>query len=444
MGQITNPIVKGITVNPIDRESGPGAGAGATGNNDLYLGLNAGKNSALSNSIIIGTGTGAGGITDTANLNGSTIIGVGSAPTLISGAAAAGGLPLTLYGSNNLVGFPNVNTGIGGTVIVGTNILNSTQFGNNAHIAGCVFIGNSIFPTAGLFTPAGSNNATVIGYRIGIGSTPVDTVVQSLVMIGSNLFLTTHNNPYSGVVIGTDIDCTASLGSAFGPNVIIGSTMNIPGGATADVIIGGGQYQGGGALQVQDNVLIGFAVNYNGSNNVAIGFNALVPFPAGVAGSSNVIIGSFAGTTVPTTAGFNNLLVIEAGPNAGAVKTLVYGQFLTGNTILGNSVNGTNRDVGGTTTTNILKLLNGTVGNAAPVGGGYFYVSAGALHWVDSGNNDTQLSPSASGQLASSVVNYTNNAAAAAGTLNNAPVAGNPTKWIPINDNGTIRNIPAW
>jgi hypothetical protein len=37
-----------------------------------------------------------------------------------------------------------------------------------------------------------------------------------------------------------------------------------------------------------------------------------------------------------------------------------------------------------------------------------------------------------------------NGAAAAAGTLTNAPVAGNPTKWIPINDNGTTRYIPAW
>lgn len=38
----------------------------------------------------------------------------------------------------------------------------------------------------------------------------------------------------------------------------------------------------------------------------------------------------------------------------------------------------------------------------------------------------------------------TNGAAAAAGTLLNAPVAGNPTKWAPINDNGTIRYIPMW
>lgn len=37
-----------------------------------------------------------------------------------------------------------------------------------------------------------------------------------------------------------------------------------------------------------------------------------------------------------------------------------------------------------------------------------------------------------------------NGAAAAAGTLTNAPVAGNPSKWIGIDDNGTVRYIPAW
>jgi len=41
-------------------------------------------------------------------------------------------------------------------------------------------------------------------------------------------------------------------------------------------------------------------------------------------------------------------------------------------------------------------------------------------------------------------VALTNGAAAAAGTLSNAPTAGNPTKWVPINDNGTTRYIPAW
>jgi hypothetical protein len=39
---------------------------------------------------------------------------------------------------------------------------------------------------------------------------------------------------------------------------------------------------------------------------------------------------------------------------------------------------------------------------------------------------------------------FDNGAGAAAGTLANAPAAGNPTKWIPIDDNGTTRYIPAW
>lgn len=46
--------------------------------------------------------------------------------------------------------------------------------------------------------------------------------------------------------------------------------------------------------------------------------------------------------------------------------------------------------------------------------------------------------------LIASSATLTNGAAAAAGTLSNAPVAGNPTKWIAIDDNGTTRYIPAW
>lgn len=48
------------------------------------------------------------------------------------------------------------------------------------------------------------------------------------------------------------------------------------------------------------------------------------------------------------------------------------------------------------------------------------------------------------GLLISTTTAFTNNAGASAGTLTNAPAIGNPTKWIPINDNGTTRNIPAW
>ncbi len=37
-----------------------------------------------------------------------------------------------------------------------------------------------------------------------------------------------------------------------------------------------------------------------------------------------------------------------------------------------------------------------------------------------------------------------NGAAAQVGTLTNAPTAGNPTKWLAFDDNGTTRYIPAW
>lgn len=46
--------------------------------------------------------------------------------------------------------------------------------------------------------------------------------------------------------------------------------------------------------------------------------------------------------------------------------------------------------------------------------------------------------------LIRSTTTLNNGAGAAAGTLTNAPTAGNPTKWVPINDNGTIRYIPTW
>lgn len=65
---------------------------------------------------------------------------------------------------------------------------------------------------------------------------------------------------------------------------------------------------------------------------------------------------------------------------------------------------------------------------------------AGIVFSVD----NTGLITTNSTTLIASNVALTNNAAAQVGTLTNSPTAGNPTKWIPINDNGTIRNIPTW
>lgn len=46
--------------------------------------------------------------------------------------------------------------------------------------------------------------------------------------------------------------------------------------------------------------------------------------------------------------------------------------------------------------------------------------------------------------LIESTVALVDGAAAATGTITNAPSAGNPTKWVPIIDDGVVRYIPAW
>lgn len=48
------------------------------------------------------------------------------------------------------------------------------------------------------------------------------------------------------------------------------------------------------------------------------------------------------------------------------------------------------------------------------------------------------------GYLINSIRPLVNGASVNTGTLLNSPVIGNPTKWVPINDAGTIRYIPAF
>lgn len=83
---------------------------------------------------------------------------------------------------------------------------------------------------------------------------------------------------------------------------------------------------------------------------------------------------------------------------------------------------------------------------ALPTGTNYLIrASAGATGFTDKflvRNNGAIYT--ADTTLLHTIAALTNGAAAATGTLTNAPAAGNPTKWIPIDDNGTTRYIPAW
>lgn len=63
---------------------------------------------------------------------------------------------------------------------------------------------------------------------------------------------------------------------------------------------------------------------------------------------------------------------------------------------------------------------------------------------ADAALTSLSISTSTAATFHTTTVALTNGAGASAGTITNAPAVGNPTKWIGINDNGTIRYIPAW
>ena len=89
-------------------------------------------------------------------------------------------------------------------------------------------------------------------------------------------------------------------------------------------------------------------------------------------------------------------------------------------------------------TTNVANL------NASSLGGATFVAPGPIGGGTPDAGTFTSITTSGGATFHTTNTALTNGAAAAVGTLLNAPAAGNPTKWIGINDNGTTRYIPAW
>lgn len=86
--------------------------------------------------------------------------------------------------------------------------------------------------------------------------------------------------------------------------------------------------------------------------------------------------------------------------------------------------------------------LTGLLGGG--VGEHYHFTAADYAALVAGFTVGATLKTSNANKMVQSTAAFTDGAGAAVGTLNNAPAAGNPTKWISIDDNGTTRKIPAW
>lgn len=437
MGQITNPSAPGITVLPVDRQTGPSAGPGNTGNLVLLFGANAGTNNVANQVIILGNGALVGGVTD-ANLAGTIAIGVNAAAASVSGSSfnvAGGNIVIglnasaaSIYGGNSVVIGDSAfeyGTGAAGGNTNDFNVIVGAKAAQYIGRAGSRQTDNVIIGAYALqgevnpVFPVGTGGSVVIGFKAGQFGMTGGTAFSDMTLIGANAGQNLGNN-------GGGTGNTIAIGSACVSGLV---TDNY------SVYVGSGMSTGVATTSL--NVAVGAQITGAGSSaNVTIG-NAATQ---GNANIGCILIGTGAGTiNAASVAGTGYVALEYGGEGGGGTGALLYGNMISGNAILGKS-DGTNRDLNGT---NTLKLLNGTKG-VAPIGGGYFYVVAGALHWVDAGGVDNLLSIGTAGQLAASSVLYTNNAGAQIATITNGPTAGNPTKWIPINDNGTIRNIPAW
>lgn len=83
--------------------------------------------------------------------------------------------------------------------------------------------------------------------------------------------------------------------------------------------------------------------------------------------------------------------------------------------------------------TGISRISAGLIGVGTGAAGSF----AGSLKLTDLFTNNAAA-------LIKTNTTLTDQAGAGLGTLTNAPTAGDPTKWIAIDDNGTTRKIPTW
>lgn len=248
-----------------------------------------------------------------------------------------------------------------------------------------------------------SNLATGISNTgVGAGSLAANVTGSRNTGVGANAL----NGP-AGSNDNTAIgEASANMaGAAYAQNVMVG-------GLCFSNILGGDRNTSVGYGSSRGALAIGLA---HGADNVVLGHEALRDL---LMGSRNVLIGGDA--HISTAVGNDNITIGYNSMFTAAVNN-------TG--LLGNAMT--------TALSNIFAVGRGDqnmiIGVTAPA--------------VDDGNRlqvNGGISFSDAAAFLHAKVAMTDGAAAALGTLTNAPAAGNPTKWIPFDDNGTIRFIPSW
>lgn len=379
--------------NNADRVTAIGARAAqrnALGADDvIVIGVDAGQDNLGARQIIIGNDS--GGSAGAGLLTGDNII-IGH-NVMVAAEDAEFNVVIGNFAAENIIN--QANQDFDNNVIIGHLAVNRMNLANfsldNAVMIGFQ-AGERLLPTGG-----GNGGSVHIGSNAGRGTLGANVASLNNVFIGrdaANKITTPSSNVAIGQRAGDD------LADGVG-NIFIGASAGQnEGTGDRNVFIGN---QSGIAFNFfdDDNIIIGdgAGAGRQGDRNIIIGRDAQIGPNSD--GDNNIVIGARANS--PSFAGSRNLtdnLLIEVA-DTGTRQTFILGvaaaggaSFIFGNNNVGSGV-GTAEDLAalvGDGANNILKLVDGAKAAATnPVAGGYFYISAGALHWVGSAGTDTTV-----------------------------------------------------
>lgn len=390
MGQLFAPSSGGIKVIPNDRETGPGAGPGNSGDRTLFLGAAAGTNNTQADVIALGNNALSAGLAD-ANMQGTIVLGSGAASLLTAG---------TADGADVIIGWlalANAVNNVGGNVVIGTKAVNQPGIVNPGVFQRNVAIGSFVLNNNNFGNGNGvtNNDNVVIGHQAAQGGgSQQGAAFQQMTVIGSRALLNWGD--------GNNRNCsqTVAIGDNIAPNFATGAPGNHP--PQQNTFVGSGC--AGSITNASGYTIIGAGANAAPfDSNVTImgtgagsvhAFNGTVIIGAQGgpgAGQRCVILGYQAGTGDPNS---DDRFIVET-----AGRAILYGDMNLGNLLVGNSTVAGQRAVvqAPNGATNILGIMAGTPSLTNPTAGGYLYSSTanGAtneLHWINSAGIDTQLS----------------------------------------------------
>lgn len=308
--------------------------------------------------------------------------------------------------------------------------------------------------------------ANTVGGQIGVNGSVTQTAATSATNTNRNYVggnFTAYANSDDG---GTGVTASLAKGAYFG----LGA--NVVTNALAIKLLNVSAAEFNTTLNANSTVYYKSLIQLSGNNTDAAmgtGFNVMASF----SNQGNVALwddgilfsnanGFFpiraAGTLFRTLAGsFTNGIDISSSTISGtAFKSPSFNVDGTGNLTALNFNTGGNIQLGATATlyatgaSQITFLSNGTLKfqNAANTSGIVldFSTNAGKFRNLANGADApiTGSTISVSTNIAYIATNQVSGAAAAAGTLTNAPSAGNPNFWLPVSINGTTRYLPAW